>query len=356
MQNSDLTARQVVKQTDKWLCYYRAVPDIPSGLLEFKQMQTKPTRRTTRAAAAPAAEGAAVPAVAVAAMAVPVVEFIATATSGNPWTPPTVDNSQSNVQPVLPEFNPNIGISTHKPTAPTGEAVAPHGETEAFRNGRRMFTADLDVWEITRWAREQRIAPRAQAEGETPEAFALYLEKFSPDEEKFEEFKRGYARAFCDREGRTVHYIQLDEAGAVRPATAEEIAAMGTDAQDARLFTVESWAAYELSDHKFGSLKGDRNNRATVKGAWYAERNRVQNTADKRMSRLQSDAIVADTFGVKPKGARGSNNKPHESHHAAMEKIAGSVMRVDRATAIWYKAEMAKIEVALQMRLAAFYA
>jgi hypothetical protein len=288
-------------------------------------------------------------------MVAPVVEFIATATSGNPWATPTVDNSQSNVQPVLPAFNPNVGTSTHLPTVPTSEATAPIGETEAFRQGRALFTADMTVRDIILWARDKKIAPRAQAEGETPEAYTLYLEKFSPEAEAYEDFKRGYAAAFCAREGVTVFYIMLDEAGAVRPATDAEVLAMGTDAQDARLFTVDSWAAYEMSDHKFGALKGERDKADTLKGAWYVERKRVKGVADARMSRLQSDAIVADTFGVKPKGARGSNNKPWETHKANKEKLAETVAKVDRMIGIWYKTEMSRIEVALEERLRAFY-
>ena len=306
-------------------------------------MTTRKTKTKT-AAAAPAAQGATV------------LEFIATATSGNPWAPATVDNSRANVQPTLPTFNPNVGVSTHIPVAKTGEAVAPHDESESFRQGRALFTADMTVRDVTLWARDKKIAPRAQAEGEKPEEFAKYLEKFAPEAEAYEDFKRGYASAFCDRDGRTLHYILLDEAGKVREATEAEVQAMGTDAQDARLFTVTSWAAYEMSDHAFGALKGDREKADTLKGVWYAERKRVKGVADARMTRLQSDAIVADTFGVKPKGARGNNNKPWESHKANKEKIAEAVAKVDRMTGMWYKTEMSRIEVALEERLRAFYA
>jgi hypothetical protein len=300
------------------------------------------------ATAAPAADSAA--------MGATVLEFVNTATSGNPWAPPMVDNSRANVQPVLPAFNPNVGTSTHLPTAPTGENIAPMGESESFRQGRALFATDMGVREITLWARDKKIAPRAQAEGETPEQFSTYLEKFAPEAEAFEDFKRGYAAAFCDREGRTLHYIALDEAGKVREATADEVAAMGTEAQDARLFTVVSWAAYELSDYAFGALKGDREKTDTLKGVWYAERKRVKGVADTRMTRLQSDAIVADEFGVKPKGARGNNNKPWETHNANRDKVAETVGKVDRMTGVWYKTEMSRIGVALQERLAGFYA
>jgi hypothetical protein len=304
--------------------------------------------KPTPAAAAPAADSAA--------MGATVLEFVNTATSGNPWAPATVDNSRANVQPVLPTFNPNVGVSTHTPVAKTGEAVAPHDESESFRQGRALFATDMTVRDVTLWARDKKIAPRAMYEGETPEAFTAYLEKFAPEAEAYEDFKRGYASAFCDRDGRTLHYILLDEAGKVREATAEEVAAMGTEAQDARLFTVTSWAAYEMSDHAFGALKGDREKTDTLKGVWYSERKRVKATADTRMTRLQSDAIVADTFGVKPKGARGNNNKPWESHKATKEKIAEAVAKVDRMTGMWYKTEMSKIEAALEERLRAFYA
>ena len=140
------------------------------------------------AAAAPAAEGAA--------MGVTVLEFINTATSGDPWAPPMVDNSRANVQPELPAFNPNVGTSAHLPTAPTSEATAPIGETEAYRKGRELVAADAATREIILWCRAAKIAPRAQAEGEKPEDYDAYLEKFKPDDEKTDEFKRGYASAY----------------------------------------------------------------------------------------------------------------------------------------------------------------
>ena len=110
------------------------------------------------ATAAPAADGAA--------MGATVLEFVNTATSGNPWAPPMVDNSRANVQPELPAFNPNVGTSTHLPTAPTGEAVAPIGNTEAYRQGVAMFAADCVTRDLILWCRDAKIAPRAQAEGE----------------------------------------------------------------------------------------------------------------------------------------------------------------------------------------------
>lgn len=288
-------------------------------------------------------------------MAATVMEFIATATSGNPWTPAHVDNSRANVQPELPTFNPNVGVSSHLPTAPTGEAIAPIGETESFRKGRELFTADANTRAVILWCRDAKIAPRAQAEGETAEQYDAYLEKFTPDEEKADEFKRGYARAFCDREGRTLHYIRLDEAGKIRCPTDEEVAAMGTDAQDPRLFTVTSWAAYELSEHAFGKLKGKADRSDEEKGVWAAERKRVKNTADKRFSRVQADAVTADTWGVKAEGSRGNNATPWESLNKFTETLAKSVGRVDRTSSIWLKTELSRVRVALEERVRGFY-
>ena len=91
-----------------------------------------------------------------------------------------------------------------------------------------MFAAECVTRDIILWCRDAKIAPRAKAEGETDKAYDEYLEKFKPDEEKTDDFKRGYSFAFCQREGRTLHYIRLDEAGKGRGATAEEVAAMVT--------------------------------------------------------------------------------------------------------------------------------
>lgn len=312
------------------------------------------TRKTKPTAAAPTAVDAVTPP-AVPAMTAPVLEFIATATSGDPWTPAHSDNSRANVQPVLPVFNPNIGTSTHLPTAKTGENIAPMGESESFRQGRALFAADVTVRDVILWCRDAKIAPRAKAEGETTEQYDAYLEKFKPDEEKADDFKRGYAAAFCDRDGATLQYIRLDEAGKVREATAEEKAAMGTDAQDARLFTVTSWAAYEMTDHAFGSLKGKADRSDEEKGVWYSERKRVKQTVDSRFYRVQRDAVTADQWGVKPKGARGNNSTPWESLATFAESLAESINKRDRSSALWLKTELSRVRVALEERVKGFY-
>lgn len=308
------------------------------------------TTRKTKPAPRPAA-----PAAVSAAMAATVLEFVNSAVSADPWAPATVDNSRANVQPVLPAFNPNVGTSTHLPTAPTSEAIAPIGNTEAYRQGAAMFAADCVTRDLILWCRDAKIAPRAKAEGETDKAYDEYLEKFKPDEEKTDEFKRGYASAFCDREGRAVYYIRLDETGKVRAATAEEITAMGTEAQDARLFTVTSWAAYEMSEHAFGKLPGKADKSDEEKGVWATERKRVKNTADKRFSRVQADAVTADTWGVKAEGSRGNNSMPWESLTKFTESLVKSVGRIDRGSSIWLRSELARVGVALEERTRGFY-
>lgn len=280
--------------------------------------------------------------------------FVRTNEVREPMTGRVVVESVGIVQPTLPEVPANIGAVPAAVAAAVRAAAAPVaepiGESEAFRQGGALFDAHDNVRESLKWGRAAGIFPRAQLDGETDEAFGEYLEKFAPDEEKSEDYKRGIAHRYCLKYGRSVAYITLGE-GKCRQATHDEISA-----GDARLFRVDDWAAFELPSGRFGALKGHASDgHNSEKGAFSIARNRVKNIADKAFSRALSDSITLDTFGVPKSRQRGGNKTPGERHDKFMESLSKSIENAaDRATAIWYRARMRELRDALNERMAAF--
>lgn len=281
-----------------------------------------------------------------------------------PMTGETVTVSMGVVQPVLPAAIPaTVGGVPASVAAALAAASAvsadPIGESEAFRMGGELFTAEEGGRAVLVWGRANNILPRGQFDGETDEAYQSYLEKFESDDEKLHDFKRGYAYRHCLRYGaeRVTAYIKLsEEKGTCRLATDEEVAAAAAGNGNPALFRVEPWAAYEMPSNTFGKLKGHAGDGNTSeKGAWAIQREWVKNIVDKRYSRAWSDAITLDTFGVGKSRSRGDNLSPGERLGKWTDQACKGIEKAsDKRTALWFKSRMREVRTELDEKLAAF--